>query len=44
MVIVLTAWKQNIRMGESQRLNAFQILLVIERQNDKVCFFWFQLN
>ena len=28
MVIVLTAWKQNIRMGESQRLNAVQIKLV----------------
>ena len=28
MVIVLTAWKQNIRMGESHKLNALQIKLV----------------
>ena len=28
MVIVLTAWKQNIRMGESHRLNVLQIKLV----------------
>ena len=28
MVIVLTAWKQNIKMGESHRLNALEIKLV----------------